>query len=144
MRIKIKCLCDRNERGGLQLPNLKLYHEAVALSWIQEWLTLSNDQILNLEGHNMIFGWHAYLYYQKYKNDKFFSQHIIRNSLHKTWQKYFKYIGDKRPQWLVPIEIIKLHLDYKIENGLTNKDLIDWRDKEPKLKDEQELSIKLG
>lgn len=81
LRIKMKCLCDRNERGGLQLPNLKLYHEEVGLSWMQEWLKLENDSILNLKGHNLLYGWHAYLYYKKNKSDKLFN-HVIRNSLY--------------------------------------------------------------
>lgn len=31
-RIKMKVFCDAKERGGLKLPNLKLYNEAVCLS----------------------------------------------------------------------------------------------------------------
>lgn len=72
----MKCLCYRNDKGGF------------ALSWIQEWLKLDNAQIL--EGHNMIFGRHSYLFYQKHKYDNLFKHHILRNSLHSTWQQYVK------------------------------------------------------
>lgn len=36
--IKMKYLMDNNRRGGLQLPNLKIYQEAICLAWISEWL----------------------------------------------------------------------------------------------------------
>lgn len=72
-RIKNKCLCDLKERGGLQLPNLKIYQEAVSLSWIQEWLNLEKPELLNLEGFSNVFSWHAYLNYEKQTVDRFFS-----------------------------------------------------------------------
>lgn len=85
--IKMKSLCNSSKRGGLQLPNLRLYHEAVAQSRIQDWIKLENEKLFNTEGHNMAFGWHAYLFYKKHRNDNFFKQHIIRNLLHSIWQK---------------------------------------------------------
>lgn len=81
----------------------------------------------NIEGDNMVFGWHAYVFYQKHKNDNLLKPCSIRNSLHSIWQKYKKYIGDQRPQWLVPMEIIKLHAEYNIEEKLTYRDLVIWR-----------------
>lgn len=66
----MKCLCDSKERSGLQLPNIKLYYKAVGL-WIQEWIKLENRQLLTLEGYNMIYGWHAYLFYQKQEKDNY-------------------------------------------------------------------------
>lgn len=135
----MKYLCDRNERSGLQLPNL--YHEAVALSWTQEWLKLESEQMLNLEDHNLVFGWHAYLFYQKHKNYKLFKHHIIRNSLHSIWQKYQKYLGDQTPLWLVPMEIIKLHSEYNIEEKLTYRDLTCWRGNEIRMKEEKEVPV---
>lgn len=47
------------KNGGLQLPNLKLYFEEVALSWLQEWIKMDNNRLLKLEGHDLKFGWHA-------------------------------------------------------------------------------------
>lgn len=47
-RIKTKYLMDDKQRGGLQLPNFKLYHDAICLSWINEWIQLSNKTLLNL------------------------------------------------------------------------------------------------
>lgn len=49
-RVKMKILMDSYEKGGLQVPNLKLYHEAVCLAWIKDWITLSNNKLLGLEG----------------------------------------------------------------------------------------------
>lgn len=114
--IQLKCLCDTKEGGGLQLPNLRLYYEVLGISWIQEWIKLENIKLLNLEGYNMKFGWHAYLFYQKYKNDIFKKHHIIRCSLHEIWQKCKGYIRDQRPLWLVPIEIITQYTQYDLEH----------------------------
>lgn len=43
-RIKFKILSDAKERGGLNLPDLELYHDASALTWIQEWILLQNKK----------------------------------------------------------------------------------------------------
>lgn len=116
----------------------------MGLSWIQDWVKLENDLILNLEGYNMIYGCHPYLFYQKDKRDRFFRYHIIRESLYTIWQKYKRNIGEKRPLWLVPMEIIKLHTDYRPEEKLTYKDLIYWTGTEIKLKEEENISVKIG
>lgn len=42
------------------------------------------------------------------------------------------------------MEIIKLHSEYNIEERLTYGDLIYWKDKEVKLKEEKEIFPKLG
>lgn len=66
-RVKLKIMCDAYGRGGLQVPNLKLYHEAVCLSLLSKWISLQDEKLLNLEGFNKKQGWHAYLYYDKAK-----------------------------------------------------------------------------
>lgn len=35
-RIKYKILCDAQECGGFQLPNLELYYDMSCLTWIQD------------------------------------------------------------------------------------------------------------
>lgn len=55
-RINIKSLCDLNENGGLQMPNLKIYFEAVCLLWIQDWILLENKRLLKLEGSDLNMG----------------------------------------------------------------------------------------
>lgn len=47
-RIKYKVLCDSKGRGGLGLPDLELYHDACALTWIQEWILVQNKKITNI------------------------------------------------------------------------------------------------
>lgn len=79
--------------------------------------------MLNLEGDNMNFGWHAYLFYQKHKNDNLFKHYILRHTLYAIWQKYKRYIGDQRPKWLVPMEIISSRTERRLEQKLTYKDL---------------------
>lgn len=46
-------------------------------------------------------------------------------------------MGEKRPQWLVPIEIIKLHTEYRHDEKLTYKELTYWKETEIKLKEEK-------
>lgn len=52
----MKTLMDDKARGGLQVPNLKIYHEAICLIWIKDWITISNDKLLNLEGFKKKLG----------------------------------------------------------------------------------------
>lgn len=54
------------------MPNFRIYFEAVGFTWIQDWVKLENNRLVKLEGHNLSLGWHTYLLYNKYKNDKFF------------------------------------------------------------------------
>lgn len=42
--VKIKVMMDDQKRGGLQVPNLELYQDAVTLSWIKDWLILRNKK----------------------------------------------------------------------------------------------------
>lgn len=61
IRIQYKQLQDAKERGGLELPDLKLYFEACCLVWMKVWMILKNRWLLELEGHDLRFGWHSYL-----------------------------------------------------------------------------------
>uniref|UniRef100_A0A670JD11 Reverse transcriptase domain-containing protein n=1 Tax=Podarcis muralis TaxID=64176 RepID=A0A670JD11_PODMU len=76
-RIKFKILTDAKERGGFALPDLRLYYEAAAFCWMKVWLLLENTDVLDLEGFNNAFGWHAYLWYDKVKVHKMFKNHNI-------------------------------------------------------------------
>ena len=80
-RIKFKSLQDAKERGGLGLPDLKLYFKACCLMWIRDWIMLENQKMLQLEGHELRFGWHAYIWYDKVKINKDFKNHCIRKAL---------------------------------------------------------------
>jgi len=46
-------------RGGLGLSDLKLYF-AVCLVWMKEWMLLRNKRFLELEDHDLRFGWYGY------------------------------------------------------------------------------------
>lgn len=83
-RIKYKILVDAKERGGLQLPDLQLYHETCCLVWVREQILLRNKKLLALEGFNKSFGLHAYMLYDKVKADLIFKHHFIRNTLLQT------------------------------------------------------------
>lgn len=45
-RISMKNLMDDRDRGGLQLPNFKLYQESVCLFWIKDWILLTNKKTI--------------------------------------------------------------------------------------------------
>uniref|UniRef100_A0A670K4U7 Uncharacterized protein n=1 Tax=Podarcis muralis TaxID=64176 RepID=A0A670K4U7_PODMU len=103
-RIKFKILTDAKERGGFALPDLKLYYEAAAFCWLKDWLLLENTDVLDLKGFNNVFGWHAYLWYDKVKSHKAFKNHIVRKALFNVWTKYKDLLENKTPRWLSPME----------------------------------------
>uniref|UniRef100_A0A670I0Q6 Reverse transcriptase domain-containing protein n=1 Tax=Podarcis muralis TaxID=64176 RepID=A0A670I0Q6_PODMU len=84
-RIKFKILTDAKERGGFALPDLRLYYEAASFCWMKDWFLLENTDVLDLEGFNNAFGWHAYLWYDKVKVHKLFKNHIVRKALFIVW-----------------------------------------------------------
>uniref|UniRef100_A0A670KCA9 Reverse transcriptase domain-containing protein n=1 Tax=Podarcis muralis TaxID=64176 RepID=A0A670KCA9_PODMU len=105
-RIKFKYLTDSRERCGFAAPNIRLYYEASCLCWIKEWATLQNTDLLDLEGFNIRFGWHAYLWQEKGEVHRGFSNHVIRGSLLEVWKRYKKLIEKGIPGWLSPTDII--------------------------------------
>uniref|UniRef100_A0A2D4MQU4 Uncharacterized protein n=1 Tax=Micrurus spixii TaxID=129469 RepID=A0A2D4MQU4_9SAUR len=80
-KIKIKSLQDVKSRGGLGLPIWVLYYSTAALTWTKEWINLTNKRILNLEGHDLQRGWHAFLWERGTKKQQYFHRHLIRDSL---------------------------------------------------------------
>uniref|UniRef100_A0A670K7G8 Reverse transcriptase domain-containing protein n=1 Tax=Podarcis muralis TaxID=64176 RepID=A0A670K7G8_PODMU len=103
-RIKFKILTDAKERGGFALPDLKLYYEAAAFCWLKDWLLLEDTDVLDLEGFNNAFGWHAYLWYDKVKTNKAFKNHIVRKAVFNVWTRYKDLLENKTPRWLSPLE----------------------------------------
>lgn len=85
-RIAWKLLQDHKLRGGVALPNVELYYDTANLLWIKEWAQLTNRRILNLEGYNLIEGWHVVLIYSNYSKE--FKNHLLRRTLLKIWEKY--------------------------------------------------------
>uniref|UniRef100_A0A670JC67 Reverse transcriptase domain-containing protein n=2 Tax=Podarcis muralis TaxID=64176 RepID=A0A670JC67_PODMU len=103
-RIKFKILTDSKERGGFALPDLRLYYEAAAFCWLKDWFLLENTDVLDLEGFDNAFGWHAYLWYDKAKAHKLFKNHIVRKAIFAVWMKYKDLLECKTPRWLSPVE----------------------------------------
>lgn len=132
----MKNLMDDKLRGGLQLPNFRLYHKAICLTWIKDWVVLTNKKLLNLEGFNRRYGWHSYLLYDKLKVDKMFAHHYIRNSLLNTWLKYVRRLEGKRP-----LEIIDLPSKNVEDKVVTYQDFIVFEERKFKLKNAQDLPI---
>uniref|UniRef100_A0A670HKH7 Reverse transcriptase domain-containing protein n=1 Tax=Podarcis muralis TaxID=64176 RepID=A0A670HKH7_PODMU len=92
------------ERGGFALPDLRLYYESAAFCWLKDWLLLENTDVLDLEGFNNAFGWHAYLWYDKVIVHKAFKNHIVRKAILNVWIKYKDLLENKTPRWLSPME----------------------------------------
>uniref|UniRef100_A0A670JTV0 Reverse transcriptase domain-containing protein n=1 Tax=Podarcis muralis TaxID=64176 RepID=A0A670JTV0_PODMU len=103
-RIKFKILTDAKDRGGFALPDLRLYYESAAFCWLKDWLLLENTDILDLEGFDNRFGWHAYIWYDKVKMHKGFKNHIVRKALYNVWMRYKDLLESKTPRWLSPME----------------------------------------
>lgn len=104
---------------------------------------LSNRNLLNLEGPNNIYGWHAYLWYEKNKIGGFFTHHYIRRNIFNVWFKYKKYTAEMKPLWIVPAEVIKPYSEHHGEDWLTYRNLLLITDEKTKLKLE-ELPHKYG
>lgn len=70
--------------------------------------------------------------YEKHLADNFFLHHFIRNSIFKVWQKYRQHLPNKRPLWIIPIEVIQQQTGYKTEERSKCKDLVYWQKTEVK------------
>ena len=139
-RIKFKNLTDSKERGGLNLPNLELYYNAACFVWIKDWLTLSNSYILKLEGHDLIFGWHAYLWFGKIGAHQSFKNHCIRRALFRVWNKYRKQLWPKIPYWVSPHEALYGREILQSKDYLTYKDLIEHSEQQIKFKKREDIA----
>lgn len=60
------------------------------------------------------------------------------------WQKYKIEYGQKRPLWIIPIEVIKQKSEYNEQLKLRYKDITFWRGDEIKLKEDIELKGSMG
>uniref|UniRef100_A0A670ITK0 Reverse transcriptase domain-containing protein n=1 Tax=Podarcis muralis TaxID=64176 RepID=A0A670ITK0_PODMU len=123
-RIRFKLLTDCKERGGLAVPDLKLYYEAACLCWVKDWITLDNTDLLDLEGAGNRHGWHAYLWSNKETTHKGFSNHIIRGPLYEVWVRNKKLLEWKTPWWLSPTNVLSIKKINMEEPKLTYEDLL--------------------
>uniref|UniRef100_A0A670I4H7 Reverse transcriptase domain-containing protein n=1 Tax=Podarcis muralis TaxID=64176 RepID=A0A670I4H7_PODMU len=107
-RVKFKILTDTKERGGFALPDLKIYYEASCLCWVKTWIKLEDGEVLDLEGHDNRYGWHAYLWHGRKKGHKGFGNHIFRGPLLEVWERYKEMLEPRTPQWLSPLEVMAI------------------------------------
>uniref|UniRef100_A0A8D0KLK4 Reverse transcriptase domain-containing protein n=1 Tax=Salvator merianae TaxID=96440 RepID=A0A8D0KLK4_SALMN len=105
-RIRFKLMQDAKERGGLGLPNLKLYFAACCLSWIVKWFWLRDKRLLQLEGFDLRYGLHGCLWYDKVKVNAAFKNHYVRHALWITWSKYKSKLYPRIPMWVSPHEAL--------------------------------------
>lgn len=138
-RIKLKYLQDTKDRGGLALPDFKLYYETCALTWIKDWIKLENGKLLNLEGHDNRYGWHGYMWYNKSKIHKAFSNHIIRKSLLRIWNKYKQTLLPNLPLWVSTQEAFTRIENHNKKEYIRYKNLLKFDGINQKLKTREEL-----
>lgn len=98
--------------------------------------------MLNLEGFNKTFGWHAYLMYKKDNADTLFKHHFIRGNLLQIWTKYKKCLTEKKPLWIIPEEVIHFIAGGKRKEPLPYKDLLRFEGRQAILKSEAEIDYK--
>uniref|UniRef100_A0A670KC70 Reverse transcriptase domain-containing protein n=1 Tax=Podarcis muralis TaxID=64176 RepID=A0A670KC70_PODMU len=142
-RIKYKLLTDRRERGGFAVPNLQLYYEASCLCWVKEWIVLDNTDLLDLEGFDARFGWHAYLWQDKGRVHKGFANHIIRGALLEVWNRCKNLIEKGTPWWLSPIDILVIKKPNMEGKRWTYADLMERSEKGWEVRPYEELKDKL-
>uniref|UniRef100_A0A670HXR6 Reverse transcriptase domain-containing protein n=1 Tax=Podarcis muralis TaxID=64176 RepID=A0A670HXR6_PODMU len=141
-RIKFKLLTDRRERGGFAVPNLQLYYEAACLCWVKDWIVLENLDVLDLEGFDARFGWHAYLWQDKERVHKGFSHHIVRGALLEVWNRTKRLLEKGIPWWLSPVNISSLKNLNTRSQRWTYEDLLTKSDKGWRIKSFEELKDK--
>ena len=110
------------------------------MTWIKEWITLENQRLMKLEGHDIKMGWHTYVWYGRYREHSHFGEHILRKALGIVWQKFQAQTYKKIPLWVAPIEAFTLKILNQKGMLTTYENLLT---KEQKIKDKQELE-KLG
>uniref|UniRef100_A0A670K2B4 Reverse transcriptase domain-containing protein n=1 Tax=Podarcis muralis TaxID=64176 RepID=A0A670K2B4_PODMU len=138
-RIKMKILIDKQERGGFALPELSLYYEAACLLWLKDWIKLENKDLLDLEGFNNRYGWHAYLWYEKVKVHRAFLSHIFRGPIYQIWERNKNLIERKTPWWISPIEVLTIKKVNMEGKSATYEDLVRKTEQGPKLKPYEEI-----
>uniref|UniRef100_A0A670HTD8 Reverse transcriptase domain-containing protein n=1 Tax=Podarcis muralis TaxID=64176 RepID=A0A670HTD8_PODMU len=142
-RVKLKYLTDSRERGGFGVPNLRLYYEAACLLWIKEWVTLKDTDLLDLEGFDLRFGWHAYLWQEKDKIHRGFYNHSVRGPLLEVWNRKKSVIEQSIPWWLSPVDIIKIKKVNMTGRRWTYEDLLIKSEEGWKLRQQDELKEKI-
>lgn len=53
-----------------------------------------------LEGHDLKFGWHGYVWYEKIKVNVDFKSRYIRHTILRIWNKYKSRLCQKTPLWV--------------------------------------------
>ena len=122
------------------MPNLKLYFD-VCLFWMKDWVTLKETKLLELEEHDLRFGWHTYLWYDKVKVNKDFKNHFVRSAILRVWNKYKARLSPNVPLWLSPQEPFVRRENVGGTSWFNYKDLLNAEEGEPKLKTREMLEL---
>lgn len=134
-------MCDARIRGGLQVPNFKIYNEAICLTRLGRWILPNNRKLLNLEGFNKKYGWHAYLVHDKTRMDNIFKHHYVWQPLLECWLKYKPYLPKQMAPWIIPRELLDDFSDLGSLNSVQYGDFLMSFDQQSEfqVRDSQEI-----
>lgn len=121
---KQESVTNLSSNGGLGLPNFRIYHMACSLVWIKDWILLRDQRTLSLEGHDLLEGWHRYIWYNITKKNSLFKKHYIRQSLLRIWSYVKEKICVKTPRWVTPIDASRYQNLINWKQILTYKDVL--------------------
>lgn len=74
----------------------------------------------------------------------FFKHHLVRKALFQIWQKYRMGYREKRPLWIIQLEVIKQKTYYGDQLEMKYSDVTYQRENEIKLKDQKDLENSIG
>lgn len=80
--------------------------------------------------------------YKKDKVSALVKYHYIRGNLLQIWNKYKKYLTDRKPLWIIPEEVVHFIAGGKRKKPLSYRDLIKFEGRQATLKSEVEMEFK--
>uniref|UniRef100_A0A8C5WQN4 Zona-pellucida-binding protein 1/2 N-terminal domain-containing protein n=1 Tax=Laticauda laticaudata TaxID=8630 RepID=A0A8C5WQN4_LATLA len=110
---------------------------------VKEWITLRNT-MLTLEGHDLLLGWHAFLWYKGTKTQGYFRRHHIQESLWLDWEKIKRQCYLKIPVWLSTIEAFSYPITYKKEQTVRYWEILNEKGELKSMQKLEEQSIKMN
>ena len=124
-RVSFKILQDDLKKGGLKIPNIRLYYHAAKLVWIMDWINKPFYKYLSLEKPKSKIGFHELLWSADGPKQKLEDRHWLRNSLLSTWRKFQLRISPDISPLKVPAERIYEITNVKPMKVMSYDDLTD-------------------
>lgn len=104
---------------------MQLYYKAAALVSMREWVTNLDTRVLKIEGHDLLLGWHAFIWYRKDKNHSYFKNHCVRKALITVWNSVKPLIYENTPIWVSPVEAFSHPHTMRADKLIRYEDILD-------------------